>query len=173
MFYLVLYPQPLHFCPSIKVSCTHGLTTCFLTYLCTSVTSYYSIPLICSNIPILSLLTWNILHWSFNVTLQFGRVSSVAQWWKSICQGRKRGFDSCRRKWQPTPEFLPGKLHGQRSLEATVYGAAKESKWLNNNNPSRKMLRVSTEKWKLENRCPWNHAAHIYLISESSALQIW
>ena len=23
---------------------------------------------------------------------------------------------SCRRKWQPTPVFLPGELHGQRSL---------------------------------------------------------
>ena len=22
----------------------------------------------------------------------------------------------CRRKWQPTPVFLPGKFHGQRSL---------------------------------------------------------
>ena len=22
----------------------------------------------------------------------------------------------CRRKWQPTPVFLPGELHGQRSL---------------------------------------------------------
>ena len=30
-----------------------------------------------------------------------------------------------RRKWQPTPEFLPGKSHGQRSLAAyTVHGAA-------------------------------------------------
>ena len=24
--------------------------------------------------------------------------------------------DLCRRKWQPTPEFLPGKFHGQRTL---------------------------------------------------------
>ena len=28
-----------------------------------------------------------------------------------------------RRKWQPTPVFLPGKSHGQRSLEATVRGS--------------------------------------------------
>ena len=27
-----------------------------------------------------------------------------------------------RRKWQPTPIFLPGKFHGQRSLAATVRG---------------------------------------------------
>jgi len=30
-----------------------------------------------------------------------------------------------RKKWQPTPLFLPGKSHGQRSLRATVHGVAK------------------------------------------------
>ena len=30
------------------------------------------------------------------------------------------------RKWQPTPAFLPGKSHGQRSLTgATVHGIAR------------------------------------------------
>ena len=39
-----------------------------------------------------------------------------------ICQCRRHGFDPwvrnfCwRKKWQPTPVFLPGKSHGQRSL---------------------------------------------------------
>ena len=47
-------------------------------------------------------------------------------WWLSserICpQCRGPGFDPCvgqipwRRTWQPTPAFLPGKSHGQRSL---------------------------------------------------------
>ena len=27
-----------------------------------------------------------------------------------------------RRKWQPTPVFVPGKSHGQRSLGTTVHG---------------------------------------------------
>ena len=31
----------------------------------------------------------------------------------------------CRRKGQPTPLFLPGKAHGQRSLEGAVHGATK------------------------------------------------
>ena len=44
---------------------------------------------------------------------------------KSTCQGRRhssRGFDLWvgkipgRRKWQSTPELLPGKSHGQRTL---------------------------------------------------------
>ena len=47
-------------------------------------------------------------------------------WWlrqQSIClQCRRLGFNpwvgkiSWRRKWQPTPVFLPGKSHGRRSL---------------------------------------------------------
>ena len=41
---------------------------------------------------------------------------------ESACQCRRRGFNPWirkmlwRRKWQPTPVFLPGKFHGQRSL---------------------------------------------------------
>ena len=41
-------------------------------------------------------------------------------------QFRSPGWeDSWRRKWQPTPEFLFGKSHGQRSL-ATPHGVPKE-----------------------------------------------
>ena len=41
---------------------------------------------------------------------------------ESACQFRRLGFDPWvgeipwRRKWQPTPVFMPGKSHGQRSL---------------------------------------------------------
>jgi len=43
---------------------------------------------------------------------------------ESACQCRRCGFDPWvgkipwRRKWQPTPVFLPGKFHGQRNLAA-------------------------------------------------------
>ena len=37
------------------------------------------------------------------------------------------GKITCRRKWQPTPVFLPGKSHGQGGLGATVHGVAKMS----------------------------------------------
>ena len=47
----------------------------------------------------------------------------VAQWLKKfICQCKRWGFDPWvwkipwSRKWHPTPVFLPGKSHGQRSL---------------------------------------------------------
>ena len=32
-----------------------------------------------------------------------------------------------KRKWQPTPVFLPGKSHGHRSLVASVHGVTKQS----------------------------------------------
>ena len=52
---------------------------------------------------------------------------------ESACQCKRRrrfGFDPWvgkipwSSKWQPTPVFLPGKCHGQRSLGVTVHGVA-------------------------------------------------
>ena len=51
----------------------------------------------------------------------------------STCQCRTRGFDPSlgkmpwRRKWQPTPVFLPGESHGQRSLACYSPWGHKES----------------------------------------------
>ena len=48
---------------------------------------------------------------------------------ESACQCRRWGFNPWvrkipwRRKWQPTPVFLPGKCHGQRSLEGYSMGS--------------------------------------------------
>ena len=55
---------------------------------------------------------------------------------ESICQRKRlerREFDPCvrkipwNRKWHPTPVFLPGKFHGQRSLAAYSPRGCKES----------------------------------------------
>ena len=35
-----------------------------------------------------------------------------------------------RRKWQPTPAFLPGEPHGQSSQWATIHGVANSWTWL-------------------------------------------
>ena len=51
---------------------------------------------------------------------------------ESACQCRRRGFNpsvqniSWRRKWHPTPVFLPGESHGQRSLTGYSAGSRKE-----------------------------------------------
>ena len=42
-----------------------------------------------------------------------------------------------RRKWQPTPVFLPGESHEQRSLEGYSPRGCKSQTQLNNNNRSR------------------------------------
>ena len=53
------------------------------------------------------------------------------------CRRHKRwGFDPWvgkipwRRAWQPTPVFLPGESHGQRSLWATDHRVSKSQTWL-------------------------------------------
>ena len=55
---------------------------------------------------------------------------------ESSCQRRRHkrlGFDPwvgkipCRRKWQPTPVLLPGKLHGQGSLTRSSPQGSEES----------------------------------------------
>ena len=60
-------------------------------------------------------------------------------------QCRRLGFNSFirkipwRRKWQPTPVFLPGKSHGYRAWRAQSIGSQKRQTWLkrlNNNNSS-------------------------------------
>ena len=59
--------------------------------------------------------------------------------WRIRLQCRRPGFDPCvgkipwRRKWQPTPVFLPGESHRQRSLAGYSPWGCKESEmteWL-------------------------------------------
>ena len=55
------------------------------------------------------------------------------RWWRNCLQCRRPGFDPwvgkipCRREWQPTPVFLPGEYHGQRSLVGYSPRGYKES----------------------------------------------
>ena len=55
----------------------------------------------------------------------------MAQRIKCLPAMQRPGFDSWvgkiswRRKWQPTPVFLPGESHGQKIWRATVHGVAK------------------------------------------------
>ena len=50
--------------------------------------------------------------------------------WRRICLQCRSGFDPWvgkipwRREWLPTPVFLPGEFHGQRSLAGTVHAVA-------------------------------------------------
>ena len=52
-----------------------------------------------------------------------------------------------RRKWQPTPLFLPGEFHGQRSL---VHGVAKSWTWLSMHTHTFRVDQVSRDFWSRE-----------------------
>ena len=47
--------------------------------------------------------------------------------WQTLFWGLQNHW---RRKWQPTPVFLPGESQGQRSLLGAVYGVAQSQTWL-------------------------------------------
>ena len=76
-------------------------------------------------------ILWNVN----NTTVQIGGASGE----EAACQCRRRkrhGFDPWvrkipwRRKWQPTPVFLPGKSHGSTDWWTTVHGVTKSWAWL-------------------------------------------
>jgi len=60
---------------------------------------------------------WYLVNYTFSGGFLWGLSGE-----ESACQCRRCGFDfwvrkiPLRRKWQPTPVFLPGKCNGQRSL---------------------------------------------------------
>ena len=57
---------------------------------------------------------------------------------RTCLQYRRQDFDPCvgkmpwRRKWLPTPVFLPGEFHGQRSLVGYIHEVGKSQTWLSN-----------------------------------------
>ena len=90
----------------------------FSIYICVCVLSIY----IHINIYIYIYLCFPYIY-TFHIYICFPG-SPVEKEFSCQCSRLKRyGFDlwvgkiPWRRKWQPTPVFLPGKFHGQRSLE--------------------------------------------------------
>ena len=72
--------------------------------------------------------------------------------WRIRLQCSRQGFDPWvgkihwRRKWQPTPVFLPGKSHGQRSLVGYSPWGCKGWTWLSDyTTPPPEQLRTSRE----------------------------
>ena len=67
----------------------------------------------------------------FNHSQPVSWASLVAQMVKNLLQCSRARFDPqvtkipWRRKWEPTPVFMPGKSYGPRSLWATVPGVTK------------------------------------------------
>ena len=72
-----------------------------------------------------------------------------------ICRGNISWFDSLegnipwRRKWQPTPEFLPGKSHGQRSLVGYSPRGHRESDMTERLNGNQRAPAVSSQTFPI------------------------
>ena len=85
------------------------------------------------SIPFCPLLCfYSSLNFSAN-TCNFAGFPGGASGKEPACQFRRHGFDlwigkvAWRKKWQPTPVFLPGESHGQRSLEGYSPWGCEES----------------------------------------------
>ena len=63
-----------------------------------------------------------------------------------------------RRKWQPTPVFLPGESQGRRSLVAAVYGVAQSwtrLTWLSSSNIREIRTGLVKEWWEITRGSTW------------------
>ena len=82
--------------------------------------------------PYICTLRWRVGSLAFfcKAANPFG-ASLMTQMVKNLPTVQRPGFNPgvgkipWRRKWQPTPLFLPGEFQGQRSLAAAVHGVAK------------------------------------------------
>ena len=66
-------------------------------------------------------LLWYAIYWK----------DEVLTWKWLVSHGIFSGYPQ-RKKWQPTPVFLPEESHGQRSLLGAVHGLQKSWTWLSN-----------------------------------------
>ena len=92
-----------------------------------------------------------------------------------IClQGRRHRFDPWvrkipwRRKWQPTPVFLPGKSHGQRSLVGySTWGLKHDRACMHCTLPPSTFALNSTLSWFTVHQIPHSSTASILVESTS------
>ena len=75
------------------------------------------------------------------------------RWWWIHLQYRRPGFNPWvgkipqRGKWQPTPVFLPGEFHGQRSLGGYGPWSWKESDWQNSATNTLTFIHCHLMRW--------------------------
>ena len=105
-----------------------------------------------------------VLCWVFQLqdwTVQVRGFPGGASDNKSVCQcGRHKrcGFNPWAgkipwsRKWQPTPVFLPGKFHGQRSLVgSSPWGHRVGHNWATWHTHTHKSTKVGVQRWMDKN----------------------
>ena len=93
------------------------------------------------------------LAWKIPWTEEAGRLQSIGSWRVGHDWVTSLSLFTCihwRRKWQPTPVFLPGESQGRGSLWAAVYGVSQSWTWL-------KRLSSSSSNSLLTYRWPPSH----------------
>ena len=76
-------------------------------------------------------------------------------------------FTHWRRKWQPTPVFLPGESQGWGSLVAAVCGITQSRTWLKwlSSSSSRHSVGVrELDNWCGKMICSWYQKIHIFVV---------
>ena len=100
---------------------------------------FYPFPSTIHSLQSRHVMSWNINYVTLDLSNGFLLPSNKITSNTPCLQCRRPGFNlwvgksSWRRKWQPTPVFLPGKSHGQRSLMSYSSWGRKESdttEWL-------------------------------------------
>ena len=142
-------PTWLGYCPACPWDADHmGLLTLFQGY---------------RGVSLLLILFIHLFHTHNDIFL----MSRVLPKWcsgnESTCQCRRCkscgynpwvGKIPCRRKWQPTPAFLPGKFHGQRSLVGYSPWGVKESDMTEHSTAEYWHL-MKFNLWMFHGQCFW------------------
>ena len=110
---------------------------------------------------------FSMMYSAYGTTLQYSCLENPMDGgaWKAaiheVAEGRTRlsdftfTFMHWRRKWQPTPVFLPGESQGWRAWWAAVYGVAQsrtQLKWLSSSSSTLHMLNKQGDNVKHHNR---------------------
>ena len=101
-----------------------------------------------------STLAWKILRMEEPGRLQsMGSLRVGHDWATSLSLFTSMHW---RRKWQPTPVFLPGESQGQGSLWAAIYGVTQSGtrlKWLSSSSSSNSAYKLNKQHGNIQ---PWS-----------------
>ena len=90
----------------------------------------------------------SLLAWGIPGTEEPSRLQSMGSWrvWHDWASSLSLfTFMHWRRKWQPTPVFLPGESQGRGAWWAAIYGVAQSRTWLRQLSSSSSMQKVLWE----------------------------
>ena len=119
------------------------------------------------------------LAWKIPWTEEPGRLQTMGSWrvrhdWATSLS--LFTFMHWRRKWQPTPVFLPGESQGRGAWWAAVYGVAQSQTWLkrlsSSNSSSRLLYQTSYVASLFAHQCQHKRICSNYFQNSGKVLNI-